>query len=248
MPSESGEILLGERRISFTVARSRRRRRTIAFVMESPSALKITAPVRASLSSIRAVIQKQCGWIARRLTEFQRAAASPRQSQNFRDGENVLYMGKAHRLSVTQDKNLPQGCWLRPHRFDANLHAEECGASDLQQEVRLEILLWLKKRARAKLKKRMDLWARRLGVNYRRLVITNAERRWGSCNVQNVIRLNWRLVMAPLPILDYVVVHELCHIRHKNHGAQFWRQVASVIPDHRARRKQLRLMGDGLRV
>ena len=251
MTQETGEILLGDQRIAYTVARSKRRRRTIAFVMESPSALKITAPVRASYSSIRSVIEKQTNWIKRRLREFQRAvdaAKSPSHEQSFHHGASLMYLGHAYKLVVTQDQSLPQGCQLYPHRLCVNVHTESLNAKNLQDEVRLEILLWLKKRAKVKLQKRMDVWASRLGVHYQKMVVANAERRWGSCNVQNVIRLNWRLIMAPLAILDYVVVHELCHVRHKNHGPRFWGQVASIMPDWKARRKHLRLIGGGLKL
>lgn len=241
---ESGEIHLGERRIAFTVARSRRRRRTIAFVMENEATLKIMAPMRASLSSIHSVLHGHTGWIKRRLAEFQKRPAVS-VAQSYKDGGQVTYLGHTYVLKITHDKNQPQGCALRPHRMDVNLHAE-AGAKDLQEEIRLEILLWLKKRARVKLQKRMDLWAERLGVSYRKMVVANAERRWGSCNAQNVIRLNWRLLMAPLCILDYVVVHELCHVRHKNHGQNFWRQVASAMPDYKIRRKHLHFIGSGL--
>jgi predicted metal-dependent hydrolase len=179
------------------------------------------------------------------LTEFQKRAVTP-AAQSYKDGGQITYLGHAYALKLTRDKNQPQGCTLRPHRMDMNLHAENLSTDDLEQEIRLEILLWLKKRAKVKLQKRMDLWADRLGVSYRKMVVANAERRWGSCNAQNVIRLNWRLLMAPLCILDYVVVHELCHVRHKNHGQNFWRQVASAVPDYKNRRKHLHLIGSRL--
>ena len=248
MKSEVGEIQLGDRRITVTVARSRRRRRSIAFVMESPSTLKITAPIRASLLSIQSVIHKQTGWIRRRLAEFQRlATVQPLTMANdYKDGSPVTYLGRAYTLSIMHNQAIPQGCRLLPHRLLVNLHAENLAPKDLKAEVRLEIMLWLKKRAKDKFHKRMDFWAARLGVGYRKLVIANAERRWGSCNVQNAIRLNWRLVLAPLPILDYVVVHELCHVLNKNHGPRFWGQVGSVMPDYKARRKHLRSIGCGL--
>ncbi len=79
-----------------------------------------------------------------------------------------------------------------------------------------------------------------LGVRYRKLMLTEPERQWGSCNAQNVIRLNWRLIMAPLSLIDYVAAHELCHVPHKNHGPRFWRMLEKSMPDYKARRRQLR--------
>ena len=113
----------------------------------------------------------------------------------------------------------------------------------MRDEVKLEITLWLKKRARTKMKKRMDYWAKKMGVSYRQLILSNPERRWGSCTVKNVIRLNWRLIMAPLPLIDYVVVHELSHVVHKNHSPRFWGLVEKIMPDYVERRKQMRHCG-----
>lgn len=244
MKAEKGEIYLDDRRIAVTITRSKRRRRTMAFAMKDASTLTVTVPLKASLPSIEAVLRKHTGWIRRRLAVF--TAASPVVAPLVQDGGCVIYLGRTYRLSVTHNQGEPQGCRLLPHRLRVNLHTTGLSPEDMQHEIRLEILLWLKKRARAKFQKRLDFWARRLGVDCRRLVVANAERRWGSCNAENVIRLNWKLMMAPLPVLDYVVVHELCHIRHKNHGSRFWAQVASVMPDYKALRKQLHVLGDGL--
>src|SRR4029077_7507444 len=114
------------------------------------------------------------------------------------------------------NEDMPQGCRLWPRVMEVNIHGTDLSPEARRQEVRLEIMLWLKKRAKEKLQKRADMWAEKLGIHYRKLIVSNAERRWGSCNAQNVIRLNWRLIIAPLPLLDYVAVHELAHIKHKD--------------------------------
>jgi predicted metal-dependent hydrolase len=114
--------------------------------------------------------------------------------------------------------------------------------------VRLSLILWFKKRARVKLQKRMDFWSRQTGMSYAKLVISNPRHRWGSCNVHNVIRLNWQLLLAPLALIDYVIVHELCHTVHKNHGPRFWKKVADTLPDYQARRKELRKSGSRFRL
>jgi predicted metal-dependent hydrolase len=242
--SESGNILLGNTNVSYTVSRSKKRRRNIAFDIQPPATLRISAPVRVSFSSIQNIIHRNSDWIARRLEKINASGIVP--PRQFTDSENITYLGHAYRLKVLRDENIPQGCRLRPHRMEVNIHGDWLSDEALAQEVRLEILLWLKKRAKEKIQKRTGFWARRMGVKYRELKISDPDRRWGSCNAQNVIRLNWRLIMAPLGLLDYVVVHELAHVPHKNHSQRFWRFVASAMPDWQARRKQLRRMGHGL--
>jgi predicted metal-dependent hydrolase len=90
---------------------------------------------------------------------------------------------------------------------------ENLSAAGMRAEVKLELTLALKKRARVKFKRRLDLWAGHMGLDYKKFVLADAERRWGSCSADNIIRLNWRLMLAPLALIDYVVVHELAHVR-----------------------------------
>ncbi|HUY68585.1 MAG TPA: YgjP-like metallopeptidase domain-containing protein [Alphaproteobacteria bacterium] len=161
-------------------------------------------------------------------------------AHRFADGATIVYLGHGYRLRVTQDAGLPQGCRLVPRRLTVNIHDKELSGKNLHAEVRLEILLWIKRRARVKFQRRVDLWAGRMGVACQRLIVSNPRSRWGSCNAGNVVRLNWRLMLAPLPLLDYVVAHELSHVAHKNHSKNFWDFLAAAMPDCRERRRRLR--------
>jgi predicted metal-dependent hydrolase len=176
----------------------------------------------------------------RRRLRMRRPAPSP---FSFIDGETIRYLGHSYRLRITRDDSIPQGCGIWPHRFEVNIHGAAMSDANLRQEVRLEILLWAKKRARAKFQKRMEYWAGKLGVNYRQMIISDPRTLWGTCNSKNIIRLNWRLILAPLPLLDYVVAHELCHVTHKNHAPAFWGFLATVMPDYKERRQHLRRIG-----
>jgi predicted metal-dependent hydrolase len=168
------------------------------------------------------------------------------RNRHFADGDIVSYLGHPCRLRITRADKIPQGCRLRPRRFEVNIHGENLSAKILREEIRLEIRLWLKKRAKSTFARRMEFWTQKLGVSCRQMIVTSPRSRWGSCNAKNVIRLNWHLVMAPLPLIDYVVAHELCHITHKNHARGFWNMLAAVMPDYRERRKRLRHLGRGL--
>jgi predicted metal-dependent hydrolase len=118
-------------------------------------------------------------------------------------------------------------------------------AADIREEIRLEIMLWYKKRARIVFRDCVAQWGEITGLRPRRVTVSNARRQWGSCSAGNDVRLNWRLVTAPPPLLDYVIVHELCHIAHKNHSQRFWDLVERYIPDCRARRRELRGLDPG---
>lgn len=242
---ETGMVKLRDLDISFVIVRSARRTRTIAFTIDPNAGLRIMAPLRTRRSTIQAMLQHRAPWILAKLSEHQKAK-EVNMPQDFVDGETFSYMGNNCRLRVTQSEAQPQGCRLKPRFLWINIADVNLSAEGLKQEVRLEILLWIKKRAKIKFKKRMDLWSKKLGVSYKKLLITDPARQWGSCTVDNIVRLNWRLMMAPLPLIDYVVAHELVHIIHKNHSSRFWGTLGKFMPDYQERRKKLRRIGSGL--
>ncbi len=234
--SESGLIKLNGAGIPFSISRSKKRKRTIAFKMEYDGSLRVLAPILASRAHIVKVLEKRASWIMREHAARKKDGGK----QEYSDGAVVHYLGFPCVLRVTQGQGAVSSCALSRRVLHVHVGEADLSPENLRQEVRLEIFLWIKKRAREKLKKRLDYWAKKLDVKYRKLVVTNPERRWGSCSRDNVIRLNWRLMTAPLPILDYVVAHELCHIRHKDHSARFWNFLAQAMPDYKTRRKTLR--------
>jgi len=234
--SEAGTVHVCGEMVRFIIERSRRRKRTIAFRMESDFSLRLLVPVSANLRTVTRIIQSHAPWLARKLEQQKRIPPSC----SFVDGDFFPYMGHKCRLHVTQGNSKPQSCILYPKRLCIHVPDEALSPDSVCEEVKLEIALWAKKRARSLFKKRLDFWANQLGVKYTKLIIVDPEKRWGSCSANNIIRLNWRLIMAPLKVIDYVVLHELSHIRHKDHSRRFWGFLESHMPDWHARRKLLR--------
>lgn len=241
---ESGFVVLEGEQVAFSIFRSRKRKRTIAFKLERDASLRVLTPYSTSLKSVIKVLEKRSAWIVRELAERKKAAPS----DAFSDGAVFPYMGHACALRVTQGDAAARSCLLSPRGLRVHVPDESLTREALREEVRLEILLWIKKRARVKFKRRLDFWAERLGVSYKKLIVSGPMRRWGSCSVDNIIRLNWRLMMAPLAVIDYVVAHELSHVRHKNHSPHFWGFLVQEMPDCQARRKVLRNLERGLMI
>ncbi|MGE3623788.1 MAG: M48 family metallopeptidase, partial [Bdellovibrionales bacterium] len=106
--------------------------------------------------------------------------------------------------------------------------------------------LWYKKEARRVFTERTEFWSQITGLRPRSLTVGNPQRQWGSCSAANDIRLNWRLILAAPALLDYVIVHELCHIPHKNHSSRFWALVESFLPGCKALRRELHALDAGL--
>lgn len=217
---------------SYTIVRNARRR-SLALTIQPGGEIRILAPSGISLYRINRLLHRHAGWIQKKL-DTALSHESP-WKPDFTDGASLPYRGREHRLVITGDPFLPSGCRLDENR----IHVNVVGDSP-PDEARLEIRLWYKKQARQELPDRLAYWSQRLDVTATRLIITNPSRRWGSCSVAGIIRLNWRLILTPPEVTDYVVAHELCHIRHKNHARVFWDCLGKIIPDYKARRLILR--------
>ena len=231
--SEKGSLPLGDATLAYSVERSPKRRRSMALYLQPEGGVRILAPARASLDVILDFVRQRAGWIFNHLP---RAKPAPK----FVTGEILTYRGAPVRLEVTQDPTRRHGVALRETVLEINIPHPDLSPKALREEVQLELTLWYKKQARREFQERLAFWAERLGVTYGRVILTNATRRWGSCNARNDIRLNWKLITLEPEILDYVAAHELCHVRHKNHARPFWRFLASVMPDWQERRRRLR--------
>lgn len=236
MSVSSGFLEIGDDRVVYAVSRSKKRKRTLAFKFERDGSLRVMAPASVSLAAIEKILLNRASWIQRERSFFKQKVSD----EACVDGSAFYYLGHLLVLKITQGLHLPPSCWLTPHVLHVHVPDKTLSPDGIKKEAQLEISLWIKKRARAKFKKRLDFWAGKLDVRYNRFVLSDPERRWGSCSADNTIRLNWRLIKAPLGILDYVVVHELAHVVHKNHSAHFWGFIAGQMPDYALRRKALR--------
>ncbi len=224
---------------SITISRSARRRRTVALLVQPEGDVRVMAPVRMSLRAIERLVRQKAGWIRKRL-ESLRLNPPRRSVQTFADGAEAPYLGKTYKVRLTQKEAAQTVCIAAEGEMAINVPDAGPEGAALREEARLELKLWYKKQARREFRERLAVWSARLGVKPGRLIVTSPLRRWGSCNSKNEIRVNYRLIMASPDVIDYVLAHELAHIRHKNHGRAFWRCLEKVMPDHKERRRQLR--------
>ena len=126
------------------------------------------------------------------------------------------------------------------------LHVPAPAGAGQAAHVRAALVAWLRRHAAARLPERVEAWRAKAGVAMPRVVVADQRKRWGSCDRSGTIRLNWRIIQAPIRLIDYVVVHELVHLRHRGHGRDYWRAVGRVMPDYERRREELRRCGAGL--
>ena len=223
------QFRLDERWIEYTLKRSLRRR-SITFVVDEDG-LRVGAPWHASLRRVESLLAKHARWIGRKLGEW-RARRPPFV---WRAGAAVMALGEPLTLALDPARSATAR--------DGNLLCvaanEETGSGALAARV----TAWLRSMAQGWFEHRAAHYAPALGVPLPAIYLSNAKSRWGSCHPDGRVRLNWRLIQMPPDLIDYVVVHELAHLREPNHSQRFWRWVAGVLPDYEQRRRELRRDG-----
>ncbi|HEY2187802.1 MAG TPA: SprT family zinc-dependent metalloprotease [Caldimonas sp.] len=244
-PQATREALLDGRVVAFRLVRVRRR--SIGFVVDQYG-LTVRAAQRVTLREIDAAVQEKRAWIVARLAE-QRERTERAQATRivWRDGTSIDYLGD--KLTVVLD---PARVVLAAGQAALLDGAPPAGARRLAiglprdasaERIQDAVQSWLQREARRVFAERAAHFAARLGVRVRRLSLSSAATRWGSANANGSVRLHWRLIEHPLATIDYVVAHELAHLREMNHGPRFWQVVESVLPDYREARSRLRRAG-----
>ncbi|MCW5222523.1 M48 family peptidase [Verminephrobacter aporrectodeae subsp. tuberculatae] len=241
-PRANGELLLGDAVVAYALQRARRR--SIGLIVGADG-LSVRAPTWVSLGAVDAALRAKSDWILRKLTQ---ARERQRRLEGERivwtDGAALQYLGDPLKLVLDPGHGFSEkgGALLACAAGDG---AGPClhiglphGASAAQ--IRDAVQAWLMRAARRHFSARLDHFAPLLGVRWTSLRLSSAQTRWGSARADGSIRLNWRLLHYRPAIIDYVVAHELAHLRVMDHSPRFWDTVASVLPDYAQLRKHLR--------
>ncbi len=203
----------------------RSKRRTLALEVTRDASVILRVPKRTSMVHIEKLVYRNRFWIQKRqkIAQEKYKKFIPKE---FVNGEGFLYLGNTYRL-VTVDK--APTCFL----FDKEFRLSK----DFVSNARQIFIDWYRKQSYKKIKERLDWYSASSGFKYNSFNITNAQKRWGSCNNNDNLYFSWRLIMAPLGVIDYVVVHELCHLEEKNHSSKFWNKVSMIIPNYQDKRQ-----------
>jgi len=199
----------------------RSHRKTIGLQIANDARLIVRAPFFASENLIYQLISRKESWIKAKQEYFQQ-----RQKKNlirkFVPGENFLFLGQSYPLKVVND--LPKAIV-----FDNSLMISQAVLGNARDHLEC----WYKTQALEHITQRVEYYAKITGLKYKSIKINSASTRWGSCGYKDTLNFTWRLVMAPENVVDYVVIHELMHLKQKNHSRQFWAEVALLMPDYK---------------
>jgi predicted metal-dependent hydrolase len=217
------ELLLPDgTRTVYEIRRLRQARRITLRVTDN--VLVVSAPVEARAHEIRSAVARRGDWVATALAEARALAPAP--------------LGFGDRIPLLGDSVvIVSGVGRSPTRAGDRLTVPAGASVDAAVEA------WYRRTARAHFAAVMDAWSPRIGVRPARLTVRAQRSRWGSASAAGTISLNWRLVMTPPEVCEYVIVHELVHLRHMNHSPEFWACVEAHWPSHRTERAWLRRHG-----
>lgn len=207
----------------------RTKRKTISLEIDEDARLIIRAPKSISKNYIDKVVEKKRDWILRKQKLVKEQKAVRLNNSEFANGKTYLFLGKEYKLRITDQKKSIFICGdtlYFPEKFE--------------YEGEQKIISWYKKEAREILSERLENHAKSLGLSYNKMGITSANKRWGSCSSKGNINFSYKLIMAPVDVIDYVIVHELMHLKVLDHSKEFWDAVSSVMPDYKKRLKWLK--------
>ena len=224
----------------FVVKVIRTGRRKTASVKVEEGRVFAAVPDSLSDSRIEALLARKSRWIKEKL-RLQRDAV-PVKPKQYISGEHFTYLGRNYRLQVATGKSV--AVKLRQGRLWVHVP----GGRDGPGEVRDALTQWYRTHADQKLKEKVERYAGIIGVSPKAVCIKTFKSRWGSCDSRGLVQFNWKIIIAPNRIVDYLVVHELCHLKEHNHSPLFWKCVESVFPDYQECREWLKLNGRILQI
>ena len=232
-PQANRTVVFEGVRIGYAFARAKRK--TIGFSI-GPDGLVVRAPKWVSLKEVDAALLEKSSWVLRKLSESQEQYHQREHTRvAWQDGAQFAYLGKPVQLCIDPAQGSAQLFTGQTHVLRIGVSANASAA-----QIRDCVQAWLMRQARELFEARLNHFAPLLGVEWKKLSLSNAGTRWGSAGVDGAIRLNWRLIHVSPSEIDYVVAHELSHLRVMNHSAQFWETVRSVMPDYAERRQRLK--------
>lgn len=231
-PPEIRQVTYGSERIDFLLRR--RLRKTLAITVHPDLRVEVIAPLDAGESAILTKVQARARWILRQRRQFLSWMPKP-LPRRYRPGETHRYLGKQYRLKIIigdPDKVCIKGSFIEVHR----------PVGQDATSVKKLLVAWYRQRAETRFKQEMAKALKRLrlhGLEAPKLRLLRMPKRWGSCTAKGEILINPELIKTPGLCIEYVIIHELCHLKHPNHSAAFFRMLDAVLPDWRERKQRL---------
>lgn len=231
-------VTFGSKKIQFAIRKSKRKK-TIAIQVQPNSTVIVLTPQLIEVEKIKKIVLKRAKWIIKK-QEILRQLKNNVPQKDFVSGETFPFLGRQYRLKVIRSASeYEKNCGIHNRRLHVliNSNLKDKAASKI---VRKKLIEWYTEQAKEKINERIQKYSKSIGQYPKKIIIKNQEKRWGSCSHSGTLRLNWKTVMMPISVFDYIIVHELCHLIYPNHSKKFWQTVATIIPNFKRYRDWLR--------
>jgi len=206
--------------------------------------IEVVAPLRVTERKIHAFVQAQQDWVLMATDKMAKKKQSIKKlsPDKYKEGASIPYQGKQAiiRLKTSTLKTVKVVFERAVFTIDIPVRVDE---KEKHEFIRLALIDWMKNQALKQMKEMIDIYAEKYNLYPRMIRIKTQKSRWGSCGIHNDINLNWLLILTPPKVMEYVVIHELCHIKERNHSANFWLLVEKHCPDYREHRLWLKQNG-----
>lgn len=229
------------RTISYEIVYSKKRKRAAILVCPDMR-VELRAPQGLSTDTIREMVEGKALWIFKKLEWFE-ANRLPDQKKQYCEGEVFLYLGREYPLRIRFADDIKKSrSFLKGSELTVEI-SENTSKEQLPFLAKGAVWTFYSERAEEEVEKLLKSYSEKLGVAPPVFMVKHQKRRWGSCSADNILRINFQLIMAPPRQLEYVIVHELCHLKEKNHSARFWKLVRELMPDYEEHRNRLKKDG-----
>jgi len=228
-------MILAFKDIKYTLVRSHRK--TASIYIERDGKVSVLVPEKLTARQVEDILESKRKWIYQSLAEWQDLNAN-RIQRDYVNGEGFLYLGRSYRLKLVSD--LPEALMLKDGYFC--LRKTKGSVPDADAMFRE----FYRDKGAVRIPPRVAYFQSKMGVQPQSIKIMDLKNRWASCTASGNLNFHWKCMMAPLTVIDYIVVHELAHLIHPNHSAAFWNEVDKVMPDFQERKNWLRNNGAGM--
>ena len=238
------EVKFGRTCIAYEIVRSKQRK-TVGITVNTDKTVTVVAPSGVWRQRIREAVAGRASWIVEKQDAVRRRGQT--RARNLVSGEALPYLGREYQLKIIHVAGRDQPAVVHVERGQFFVKVGRGWASDRKRDaIRVALRGWYRDHAYDRIVQIAERYGRRLGVTYKAIQIYEMRTRWGSGGGSGRLRFNWRTIMAPRRLVEYVVAHELCHLRHEHHSPAFWRMLGTVMPDYEQRRLELAHIGPRL--
>ena len=213
------------------------RRKTMEISIAPTGNIKVRSPIGIPEDVIIEKVREKASWISKKLYHLKHRYYQP-INREFAAGELFMYLGREYPIEINVDININ-----KPIVTILNDKITVSVKNKNKEYIRKALELWYRQNAKEEINKRISFYQKFFSMTPSEVKVKEQKKRWGSCTYKDALLFNWRCVMATESVLDYIVVHEMCHMVHKNHSKEYWKLVASILPDYKQREQWLKNNG-----